>query len=256
MTPSRTWLLLVATLLLSLPLPLHAEEAKPDDRVIFDVSAEDWVATKTARVTASVEAAVTGNTAGTMRASMTKAVNDLIKSDWRLTSFNRSQDQTGMERWSATFESRVVEDELNGINENAKKLSKAGMQLSVSNIDFTPTMEETQAALGQLRAKIYKIANEQLAALNTALPGRTYRIALINFTNSGDNSMPPMPLVKRGFGRGGSQMEMAVASAASAPSEPPMERSEKVTLTAQVVLAVTPPGAVSSAPAPMTAPAH
>jgi hypothetical protein len=29
---------------------------KPDDRVVFDVSAEDWVMTKTAHVTINVEA--------------------------------------------------------------------------------------------------------------------------------------------------------------------------------------------------------
>ncbi|NTU76777.1 MAG: hypothetical protein HGA90_03040, partial [Alphaproteobacteria bacterium] len=184
MTRSRTWFLVLAALLLTAPVSARADEPKPDDRVVFDLSAEDWVTTQTARVTASVEAAVTAATTGTTRAAMTKAVNDLVKADWRLTSFNRSQDQTGMERWSANFEARVPENNLGGLNENAKKISKPGLQLSVQNIDFSPTLGETQAAMGVLRTQLYKSANEQLAALNAALPGRGYRIATIDFTGT------------------------------------------------------------------------
>ena len=228
---------------LVVPFATRAEEFKPDDRVIFDVSAEDWVTTKTARVIADVEASVSGATAGTTRAAMTKALDDLVKTDWRLISFNRNQDQTGMERWSATFEARLPENLLSGLNENAKKVSKPGLQVSVSNIDFSPTLDETQTAMGLLRAKIYKMANDQLAALNTALPGRAYRIALINFTpEMMDGGTKPMMLKAM---RAGGHMDMTAAvegmASPPAPLSAPMERSEKITLTARVVLAVTPP---------------
>ena len=46
----------------------------PDDRVTFDVAAEDWVTTKTAHVAVTIEAAVNASTAGTMREEMVKAV--------------------------------------------------------------------------------------------------------------------------------------------------------------------------------------
>lgn len=248
----RPALLLLAALFLSLPVRAIAEEPKPDDRVIFDLSAEDWVSTKTARVTISVEAAVTSNTAGTMRATMTKAVNDVVKAEWRLVSFNRDQDNAGMERWSAEFEARVPETDLSGLHENAKKLSKAGMQLSISNIDFSPTLDEMQTAYNQLRTKIYKMANEQLSVLNTALPGRTYRIALINFTSFNDisTSPPTMPTVTRGFAEAG--IALKASSPMPAVPAPSMERSEKINLTARVVLAVTAPGHAPppSGPAP------
>ena len=215
---------------------------KPDDRVVFDVSAEDWVTTKTAHVAIAIEAAVTSNTAGSIRGDMTKAVNDLAKADWRLTSFDRSQDQTGMERWSATFEARLPENELSGLGENAKKLSKQGMQLSVSSIDFSPTLDEMEALRGNLRAQIYKIANEQLATLNSAIPGRNYRIAVINFT--GDEEQP-MPRVMKG------QRAMAMMAMAPQPAEAPstpMERAEKVSLTAGVVFAASPDAKPAAAP--------
>lgn len=243
-------LLALAMFLLAPSHAAHAEEREPpraDDRVIFDLAAEDWVATKTARVLIGVEAAVTGNTAGTMRSDMAKAVNDLVKADWRLTSFSRSQDQTGLERWSASYEARVPENALGGLGENAKKLSKAGMQLAVNAIDFSPTLEETQAALGALRTQIYKSANEQLAALNAAMPGRNYRIAAINFTSDNEGVAPPpsMPVVMRGYAAASSSMVSAVNGSAESV---PMERAEKVTITARIMLASAPPVATSATP--------
>ncbi len=86
---------------------------------------------------------------------MTKAVNNLAKADWRLTSFNRSEDQTGLERWSATFEARLPETDLNGLAETAKKISKAGMQLTIADIDFSPTLEEMETARAGLRTQVY-----------------------------------------------------------------------------------------------------
>ncbi|MFA6280858.1 MAG: hypothetical protein WC612_08780 [Bdellovibrionales bacterium] len=222
--------------------PAHAEEAKPDDSVVFDLSAEQWVTTKTARVMLSVEAAVTNNTAGTMRASMTKAVGDMVKADWRVVSFNRGQDQTGMERWSALYEARVPENELSGLSDKAKQNSKAGMQITVNNIDFSPTLEENQAATGQLRTQLYKMANEQLSALNATITGRSYRIAMIDFANEG---MPHSPRPAM-FARGKAMMHTMEAMAGGSPdgdSMPPMERSEKLLLTARVVLSAVPPAA-------------
>ncbi len=244
----RLFFLVLAGLLL-LNVPVKADDARrPDDRVIFDLSGEDWVMTKTARVTVNVEAAVSDKNVGTMRSDMVKAVNDIAKGDWRLISFNRSQDQTGLERWSALFESRLPENLLNGLNDAAKKLSKAGMQLSISNVDFTPTLEEMETARGSLRTQIYKSANEQLTALNNAMPGRNYRIAMINFTGSGDEQgVVPMPKVVRG------QMNMMMAAAPTASEStatPPMERAEKITLNAHIVLAAMPENKSVPTPAP------
>lgn len=227
----------------------HPGGMRPDDRVMFDVASEDWVTTKTAHVTVTVEAAVTAGTAGTTRTEMTKTVNDLAKAEWRLTSFDRNQDQTGMERWSAAFEARLPENELSGLGETAKKLSKAGMQLTVGNIDFSPTLEETEAVRSALRAQIYKIANDQLTVLNGALPGRNYRIALINFT--GDDDTVPMPHVVRGRVAMGVMADAAMAPMPAPP--PPLERAEKVSLTARVVFAATPERISEGKPAPTPA---
>jgi hypothetical protein len=236
----RRFLLPAFLSVLMLAPAVHAEEMpKPDDRVVFDLAAEDWVTTKTARVTVNVEAAVSGANAGSARADMMKAVNGLAAGDWRLIGFNRSQDQTGLERWSASFEARLPEASLGGLNDSAKKLSKAGMQVSVGEIDFSPTLDETEVVRAALRAQLYKKAADQLAALNGVLSGRGYRVASIDF--SGGPVAMPMPGMMAGSG-GGRAMPMVAMAAPSAPPESPeAERSEKVTLTARVVFAALPP---------------
>ncbi|MDD3288889.1 MAG: SIMPL domain-containing protein [Alphaproteobacteria bacterium] len=232
----RSILLLLSLMLIAAPA-YAGDEVKKDDQVLMDLSAETWVVTQTARVVISVEAAVTGSTAGSAKTEMNKAVDTMVKADWRLTDFNRNQDQTGMERWSAQFEARIPESQLSGLNENAKKLSKAGMQLSVNTIDFSPTLAETEAAYGQLRTQIYKSTKDQLEALNSAIPGRNYRVAMINFTNSSPGDAQPRQLL----GRGMKMMAMAENSD-SAGSSPSLERAEKINLTAHVTFAALPTG--------------
>lgn len=232
-------LLAPALLAVMLAMPaaplMAADDVRPDDRVVLDLATEGWVNTKTARVMVGVEAAMNGSAAGTMRDAMVKSVNELAKSDWRLTAMNRSQDQTGMERWSATYEARLTEADLNGLNEKAKKSSKPGLQLMVQNIDFAPTLEETQTTKNQLRVQLYKMANDQLTALNTALPNRGYRISLIDFI--GDEPVQPRPyMAKAGRAMTMAAMDAAPEMAMSAP----MERAEKLTLRARIVLAANP----------------
>lgn len=219
--------------LLCMPQARAEEAPRPDDRVVFDLSAEDWVTTKTARVTVHVDAAVNGAASGTMRADMQKAVEAMAQGEWRLTQFNRGQDQTGLERWNADFEARLAENLLGGLGDNAKKQSKAGMQLSVQNIDFSPTLDETEAVRSSLRAQIYKKAADQLTALNSALPGRAYRIADIDFSSDYVAVVPQMM-----HARGLAMSAMAPAPASDAA---PMERSEKMRVMAHVTLAALPP---------------
>ncbi len=220
---------------LSFAAPALAEETKPDDIVAFDLSAEDWVTTKTAHVTVNVEAAVSATNAGSMREDMAKAVGDAAKGDWRLTNFTRTQDSTGLEHWSVSFDSRLPESALNSLPDSLKKASKAGMQMSVGDIDFSPTLDETEATRAGLRARLVKNAVEQVATLNTSLPGRSYRIAQIAFDSAGAIVEPR--ILKRPM--------MMSAMAVSAPSSEGagQEHAQKMTMTAHVVYAAIAPTA-------------
>ncbi|MER2520028.1 MAG: SIMPL domain-containing protein [Bdellovibrionales bacterium] len=216
------------------------EPQKIQDTVTFTLSAEDWISTKTARVMINVEAAVSGNAAATARGDMLKAVENLAKTDWKLTGFTRSQDQTGLERWSASFEARLPENTLGGLHDAAKKAGKAGMQLSVAAIDFSPTLDETETTRAALRTKIYKNAADQLTALNAALPGRNYRIAEIILVDEG---MPQPYVVSEMMGSKRQLTAMASSIPTDMNNATPMERSEKISVSAMVKLAAVPPQA-------------
>ena len=227
-------LALAFILAFSFAAPVFAQEPlKQDDTVSFDLSAEDWVTTKTAHVTLDVEASVTSTNAGAMRADMTKAINDAAKADWRLTGFSRSQDQTGMERWSVTFDARLPESALNGLPDVVKKASKAGMQVKVGNIDFAPTLDENEAVRAALRARLFKAAGEQLTTLNSSLPGRGYRIAEITFE--------PQFLAPRPMFRNKGMMESVAMAAAPPDSGQAQDHSQKLAIQAHIVFAALPP---------------
>ena len=226
-------LALALLLVFSFITPASAQDQqKPDDVISFDLSAEDWVTTKTAHVSLAVEAAVSATNAGSVRADMTKTINDAAKADWQLTGFNRSLDQTGMERWSVTYEARLPESALNGLRDSVKKASKAGMQITVGGIDFSPSHEEMEAARSVLRARIYKEAGEQLTALNAALPGRSFRISQIAFETD-----VPAPIQ---MFRGKHVLDAAVMSSASVEPEQAQDVSQKLVLSAHITFAALP----------------
>lgn len=233
---NKTARLCMTVLLLGASTPLWAEEAKPDDHVSFNLMAESWVTTTTARVVVTVDAAVAGSAAGGMRAEMQKAVSAVAKADWRLTSFTRNQDATGLERWNASYEARLPENDLAGLHDSAKKASKAGLQLTVNAIAFDPTLAEIEATKAKLRTDLYKQANDQLATLNSAIPTRQYRISALDFAENGMPVMPPRPMMMA------KTVTMnSMASPGAADSEDSMEHAEKIVQQVQVTFAALPP---------------
>lgn len=236
--PFLALLALTLGFLMVSPVARAEDAVKPDDRVTFDLTAEDWVTTQTARVSVNVNAAVAGAGVATARKDMQKAVEDLAKGEWRLTSFNRGEDSSGLERWNAVYEARLPESALGGLHDAAKKVSRAGMQLTILDVDFSPTLAEIEAARAALRVQLYKQINDQLAALNTVLPARSYRISEIDFSTSAPMSTPVMPtMALRKSGGAGSS---AVAEIAVTSSDVSMERAQKLVMSARVVFAALP----------------
>ncbi|NBX73041.1 MAG: hypothetical protein EBQ89_01950 [Alphaproteobacteria bacterium] len=224
---------MIAVLLAALLLaaPALAGDIKPDDTVVFHISAEEWVSTDTARVTVQVEAAADGAKTATLRSDMKNAVMAMAKGEWRLTNFYRSQDSTGLERWNATYEARLPENILGGLFEKAKTASKPGMQLTVGEMDFTPTLDEVQNVQQKLRYQLAQKAAAQIVELNNALPGRQYRLSSLSFGEMGFAS--PMAMMKRG---GPEMMTMAAdAPDAAVGSSPSMATSQKIVMVANIV---------------------
>lgn len=226
----------VLAMLAARPVLAEAQAVLPNDVVSFDLAAEDWVPTDTARVTVVADSAASGDDAGAARSDLLAGAATLAsKAHWTIVNFDRMQDTAGLERWHAVLEARLTAAQLTGLAERAKTASKPGRQFRLGVIDFTPTLAETEAVKARLRADIYKQAEAELAAAKSAFPGRTFRIGGIYFS---ETPQPPMPQPRI--------MAMA-ASPAAKSAEPDLTVSHKLVLHARVTLAAT-------APAPTKAP--
>jgi predicted secreted protein len=174
--------------LVALPLsvtPAAAQERAAgfpplQDQVVLQLSVEDWVQTQTARVTLEVNAAIQGGDAGKVRDEMVAASKKVAAGDWRIIHFDRSADASGLERWTASLEARLAEKDLGGIADRAKQGSRPGLQVTVGNVDFTPTLAETETARSRLRETLYKRVTEELGRLNAVAGDRKFRIARID----------------------------------------------------------------------------
>ena len=201
-----------------------------NDTVSMALSSEDWVTSATAHTEIAIDAALPGSDAGKARGDMLGAVKGLAQNaDWRFTTFDRTQDSSGLEHWHAVVETRLPESQLGGFADRAKQASRPGMQLKVQTIDFTPTLAETEAARAKLRGEMYKRVNDALSQLNQAEPDRKYRIESINFGAA--------PMMARTYNmlRGG-----AMAAASPAPEQTAVANvdvAQKIELTANVTFA-------------------
>lgn len=201
------------------------------DRVVLQLSAEDWVDTKTARLTVAVDAAESAQNAGGVRDRVLTVLGGLAKdADWHITRFDRGRDNAGLETSRVTAEARVAEDVLSGIYDKARSASRPGLQVRVAGIDFSPTLAENEAVRAGLRAEIYRQVGAELERLKTAHPGRTFRLRTIDFVHlrpyrqAGRKAMEAAP----------APAQMRTLAATSGGN---FGVSRRMTLTATVVLA-------------------
>jgi len=230
-------LFLAAPIALGISLAAVADEPKlPPDQVALSLSAEGWVEAAKARVRVAVDSAQTGAEAGNLRADLKATLAKLLPgADWHLTDFERSRDQTGLERWHLEAETRVAETALDGLYDRAKAQSRPGEQVGVASIDFTPELAEREAVMAELRAKIYAQAKEELGRLSSVYPDRSFRLREVNFGPQGPIPMAAAPMMK--VARAGAAVSQEAPSSESAG----FGVAEHVELTASVVLAAEPP---------------
>lgn len=209
----------------------HAQTPPPEpDQIHLTLSVEDWVETETAKVTARVDAAMRGAEAGAARTEALNALNKSAKDAvWRITDFSRSQDASGLERFSITAEARLPEAQLGGLAERADDASRPGLKARILTVDFTPTRAEREAKLAELRKALYAKIKAEVEAANAVYDDRAYRVRLINLANGGQPLPVPQPRMAR--------MDMAEAAPQAAFVGGGASVSQKLVLAASVVLA-------------------
>jgi hypothetical protein len=195
------------------------------NRVSFRLSAEQWVTTKTALVTISVNAGVSDIGVEKIQGEVLGKLSKIAdQGPWHLIALDRSQDQSGLEKIQITAQARLPSSALSGLRDMAKAMSKPGETFTLDNLQFTPSEDEIRAANIDLRNNIYEQAKEELDRLNKAYPSQKYYIHSIDFLGGA----LPMPMVQNTF------VSVKMAQGVVTKELPV---GDKLVLTATVVLA-------------------
>ncbi|WP_339632864.1 SIMPL domain-containing protein [uncultured Sneathiella sp.] len=179
--------LVIATIAFLSIIPLAAAEMphryhNQQDQVVLNLTTEGWVKTDTARVSVYVELVQQQEDAAELKNRIDSSLNALASDvDWRITSSRQQLDQTGLNRWYVSAEARIPEAKLAGLQDRAKETSSPGYKVTISDVDFTPSLEEFETLRADLRAQIYQQALDEVARLNKVMPGADYHVRNVDF---------------------------------------------------------------------------
>lgn len=198
------------------------------DKVAFQVSAKDWVSTESALLKININATLNNADLVKARAEILENLNKITKGEWHLTQFDRSEDNSGLEKLFVMAEAKVPQADLTDVYTNAKNVSKPGATYEVSAIDFKPGLVEIEKVKANLRQMIYKKINDELAAVNASFNKQQYSLNRVVFYENEEAFESRVP-------QGKMMMNTMVMAAARAPA--PLAVSNEVILHAYVELA-------------------
>ncbi|KTD35868.1 hypothetical protein Lnau_0852 [Legionella nautarum] len=159
------------------------------DKVVFQVSAKQWVTTQSALLTVNINATLTNADLVKARAEIMNNLNKIATGQWQLTQFDRSQDSSGLEKLYVAAQARVPQASLTDIYQNAKNVSKPGATYDINGVEFKPSLEETQQVKAQLREYLYQQINSELNRLDKTYTSQNYSVNRIYFFE-GDQLVP------------------------------------------------------------------
>jgi hypothetical protein len=219
--------------------PVWAFEINPDSSFILNkvtarFTAEQYVATKTALVTIGINAGVNDAGLQSLQDEVLKKLNDLSnKGEWHIISFERSQDQSGLEKVQMQGQARLPTSALANLRDKAKAMTKPGETYTLDNVEFTPSAQELKDANITLRGEIYQQAKDEIDRLNKVYPDQKFYVHEVNFMN---NILPGpmMPMQAMAMARMGNNGEGNGGNLAV---------GDKLVLNATVVMAAIPDAA-------------
>lgn len=167
------------------------------DKVVFQLSATDWVSTESAQVTVTINATLSNANLVQARNEIKANLKKIASGEtWHITRFERSEDSSGLEKLYAQARARLPGASLTAIYDNAKKLSKPGITYTVSALEFSPDLQDIQQVKQTLRTRLYQQVNDEMARLNRVYPQQHYTVNRLYITE-GDNPLPAKIEAKR-----------------------------------------------------------
>jgi hypothetical protein len=212
--------------------PVWADGMSPGllNSVSLRLSAEQYVTSKTALVSIGVNAGLTNSGLQSIQDDILKKLSGLSdKGEWHITSFNRTLDQSGLEKVQIEAQARLPLSALPNLRDKAKTMSKPGETYTLDNVEFTPNTDELRDANTALRSQVYLQAKDEVDRLNKLYPDQKFYMHSIDFVNNIVAIPRPMPM-------------NVMAMRAASPQEPEnnLAVGDKLILNAIVVLASTP----------------
>jgi hypothetical protein len=181
------------------------------NRVSLRLTAEQWVSSKTALVTVSINAGVSDSALESIQTNVLKKLNELSNvGEWHITSFNRSLDQSGLEKVQMQAQARLPSQALPNLRNKAKALSKPGETFTLDDIQFTPSEEELREANMALRNNIYQQSKDELERLNKVYPEQKFYIHEINFLGNTPLRIPQNAMIAMKMGDNDMNNSLAV----------------------------------------------
>lgn len=207
-----------------------AADANPDrllNQVSFQLAEKKWVSTKTALLNVSINATLTSADLVKARAEIMTKLNQIAKGEWHLVQFDRSQDNSGLEKLFVLAQARINQSDLTDIYQHAKTTSKPGATYEINSVDFKPSLIEIQDVQAQLRDQLYQKIQAELTRLNSVYSGQVYTLYHLEFVE-GDVSPQSKSYQPR---------EMQNTMVMSTSVAPSLAVSNELTMTAVVQLA-------------------
>ena len=201
------------------------------DKVNFQMAAKQWVTTQTALLSVSINVALSNTDTVKVRDEIMNNLNKIAQADWQITQFDRSEDNSGLEKLFVAAQARVLQTGLKNIYQSAKAVSKPGATYEVNGIEFKPSVEEIQQVKAQLRDKLYQQINEEIGRLNNVFGSQKYTLNDLIFYGNEEELLAARAYQPR--------VMNVMAEKLSTSSAPAVSISNELILKAFVVLAST-----------------
>ena len=152
------------------------------NQVTLQLKAEQWLTTQTALVNVNINAAVSDQNIANLQNEVLNKLKQLIASpDWHIISFDRQQDQSGLESIQIAAQVRVAQASLASLRDKAKAISKPGETFTIDNVQFVPSEDEIRQANNNLRNNIYQQVKTEIDTINNIYPDQKFYVHNIDF---------------------------------------------------------------------------
>ncbi|CDZ78769.1 hypothetical protein BN59_03083 [Legionella massiliensis] len=198
------------------------------DKVVFQISAKQWVTTQSALLTVNINATLTNADLVKARADIMANLNKISVGEWQLTQFDRSQDSSGLDKLFVAAQARIPQTSLPDIYKSAKDITKPGATYEINGVEFKPSLEEVQQVKMQLRERLYEQINDELGRLNKVYNNQNYSVNQVYFFE-GDQVVP--------MAKAREMNAMAFNAVATPAPAAPLTVSNELVMSAMVELA-------------------